>query len=230
MPLIDDTAPQVKGGRTNPLAAAFFPQGSKDFANFCKNFLSCSSPLFGSQVCCCSEINGKKIEALFFLSRIFISFPLELHSRRMTSLFFPLSRSVGVGRKKEVSRPFVWLEREEGGGGKEDMMHLMHTSIFRKQDFKGPYILLLAKKKAFPFKCSLKFTFYTLNFAESIFYSSTKCESTLYREEYKTKKERKALERVSCVIAHYTYPAFFPGLFPTSFLSHMTAPLGICVY
>ena len=44
------------------------------------------------------------------------------------------------------------------------------------------------------------------------------------------KKEREALELVSCVIAHYTYPAFFRGLFPTSFLSHMTAPLGICAY
>ncbi len=130
------------------------------------------------------------------------------------------------GKKKSRGHLSGW---RKGGGGK-DMMHLMHTSIFRKQDFKGPYILLIAKKKAFPFKCSLKFTFYTLNFAESIFYSSTKCESTLYREEYKTKKERKALERVSCVIAHYTYPAFFPGLFPTSFLSHMTAPVGICVY
>ncbi len=114
------------------------PQGSKDFAKFCNILLPCSSPLFESQVCCCSKINRKKIEFLF-LSRIFISFPLELHSRRMTSLFFPLSRSEGVGReKKEVSRPFVWLEEGRRGEEGEDMMHLMHTSIFRKQPVPPP--------------------------------------------------------------------------------------------
>ncbi len=33
-------------------------------------------------------------------------------------------------------------------------------------------------------------------------------------KKIRQKKERKALERVSCVVAHYTYPAFFSRVVP----------------